>query len=79
MGMKYWNVRTNVWRYGNQRTEMWEPKYWNVGMGMWEPEYWKCGTSIEMGMREPQYENVVLESGYGNIRTTVWDGGSNKV
>ena len=27
-------------------------------MGMWEPEYWKCGTSIEMGMREPQYENV---------------------
>ena len=58
MGMKYWNVRTNVWRYGNQSTEMWEPKYWNVGMGMWEPEYWKCGTSIEMGMREPQYENV---------------------
>ena len=45
-------------------------------MGMWEPEYWKCGTSIEMGMREPQYENV----GIGIwVRTTVWDGGLNKV
>ena len=40
MGMKYWNVRTNVWRYGNQSTEMWEPKYLNVGMGMW---VWECG------------------------------------